>query len=194
MQKTANWADEAKSKIRVEENGMVRIVPKDLNNRDYRLLIEGGFDELGEVIAPLPIADFDPYLGFDLPAAKTYARQQIVAAALAFRKAVIGDADEIEVAGWSLKAATADRFAAGAASTQDIARATAEAAARGLGETADELMTVWAAKSQSFGLVEAALTGAKAAALRAVDAAIDIASAKAATTAFMVVLASLQVI
>jgi len=192
MQKLANWADEAQSKIRVEEGETVRIVPKDLGNRDYRLLVEGGFNEFGEAITPLTIDDFDPYLGFDLPAAKTYTRQQIVADAFAFRKAVIGDADEIEVAGWSLKAVTAERFAAGTITAQDTAKAVAEAAARGVGETPEQLMALWGIKAQSYGLLEANLTGIKAAALSAVTGALDLVSVRTASKNFQTALLNLQ--
>ncbi|MFI0413090.1 MAG: hypothetical protein ACH255_03030 [Candidatus Thiodiazotropha sp.] len=101
-----------------------------------------------------------------------YAHSLITAVCQFVRDEITGSADAAKVAGWTDKAAIAERVSAGAASENDIEILRLEASARGLSETPEGLAAIQLQRASELRMARALIDGFESQALRQIGSAV----------------------
>lgn len=120
-----------------------------------------------------------PADALDTPPPPTFGQRQLAAAkavihfANRVRRDIVGGASELEVAGWSDKAAVAARVVDGTATAGELLSVQVEADDRGRGETAVQLAQRQLSLADWYRQARSSIDGLRDAALNAVDSATD---------------------
>lgn len=156
----AEWAGE--DMIALGADGLARGKPADAKWR----MLDAAPETYTAIAAAAPV----------LVAHRAAATARLYAETRAFRFAVAGTDDEVEVASWSEKVRLAEAYLADPDNAPAVAVAalTSEATKRGLGETPAELAAKQVANGAVFRPLTAAIDGTRKAALAAIDEALSL--------------------
>ncbi|MCU7933736.1 MAG: hypothetical protein KZQ99_02510 [Candidatus Thiodiazotropha sp. (ex Dulcina madagascariensis)] len=115
----------------------------------------------------------DPPIG-NAELMRQYARSLMTAICQFVRDEVTGYADAAKVAGWTDKAAIAERVSAGTASAPDIEILQVEATSRGLSETPDALAAIQLQRANELRMARALIDGFESQAMRLTGSAVTL--------------------
>ncbi|MCG7868187.1 MAG: hypothetical protein JAY74_17710 [Candidatus Thiodiazotropha taylori] len=115
----------------------------------------------------------DPPIG-NVDKMQQYTRSLITAVCQYVRDEITGSADAAKVAGWTDKAAIAERVIAGTASEADIEVLQLEASSRGLSETPEELAAIQMQRASELRRARALIDGFESQALRQIGSAVTL--------------------
>ncbi|ODC01206.1 hypothetical protein A3197_01600 [Candidatus Thiodiazotropha endoloripes] len=115
----------------------------------------------------------NPPIG-DADRMQSYARSLVTAICQFVRDEITESADAAKVAGWTDKAAVAERVIAGTASDADVEVVRLEATSRGLSETPEELAALQLQRASELRVARALIDGFESQAFRQVESAVTL--------------------